>query len=168
MRVILFFLFLVAGLMLTGGYFLSREPRPDELEKFTFTEKIPIEVLEAQNPYAKVHILRIALTEKRKVSYGDKRPHFETLRDRLKTEAPASISVGRMKGPIASIFEATINRFLPASTDDDIYEISIKGKVVLSYDEALDSKENRSMLALGAGLACLLLSGSILVLWKTH
>ena len=66
-----------------------------------------------------------------------------------------------MKGPIASIFEATINKFLPASTDDDIYEVSIKGKVVLSYDEALDSKENRSVLALGAGLVCLLLSGLV-------
>ena len=167
MRVILFFLFLVAGLMLTAGYFLSREPRPDELEKFTFTKKVPVEVLEAKNPYAEVHILRISLTDKRKVSYGDKRPHFETLRDRLKNETPASISVGRMKGPIATLFEKTINRFLPASTDDDIYEVSIKGETVLTYDEALDSKQNRSMVALGIGLVCLLMSGSILVLWKS-
>jgi hypothetical protein len=166
MRVILFFLFLVAGLMLTGGYFLSREPRPDELEKFTFTSKVPIEELEANNPYAKIHILRIRLNKDRKVSYGDLRPHYEILRDRLKTEAPASISVGRMQGPIASIFEATINRFLPASTDDDIYEVTIRNEVVLSYDEALDSKQNRSMLALAVGLVCLLLSGSILVMKK--
>lgn len=166
MRIILFFLFLVAGLMLTGGYFLSREPRPDELEKFTFTDKVPIEELEAKSPYAKIHIFRIRLNEVRKVSYGDLRPHYEVLRDRLKTEAPATISVGRMQGPIASLFEATINRFLPASTDDDIYEVSIGGEVVLSYDEALDSKQNRSMLALAAGLACLFLSGSILLLRK--
>jgi hypothetical protein len=167
MRVILFFVFLVAGLLLTGGYFLSREPRPDELERFTFTKMVPIEEIEAKNPYAEVHIIRITLNENRKVSYGDQRPHYESLRDRLKSEAPATISVGRMKGPIASLFETTINRFIPASTDDDIYEVSIKGKTVLTYDEALDSKQNRSMLALGIGLACLLISGSLLVLRKS-
>ena len=156
-----------AGLMLTAGYFLSREPRPDELEKFTFTKKVPVEQLEAKNPYAKLHILRISLTKDRKVSYGDLRPNYEILRDRLTTEAPATISVGRMQGPLSNLFEATINRFLPASTDDDIYEVTIKGDVVLSYDEALDSKQNRSIIALAAGLACLLLSGSILVLWKS-
>ncbi|MFT4547503.1 MAG: hypothetical protein ACI9UA_002731 [Pseudoalteromonas tetraodonis] len=167
MRVIMFFLFLVAGLMLTAGYFLSREPRLDELERFTFTKKVPIEELEAQNPYAKLHIIRITLDGKRKVSYGDQRTHYEILRDRLRTEAPVTISVGRMKGPIASLFESTINRFLPASTDDDIYAVEIKGEIVLSYDDALDSKQNRSMIALAAGLACLLFSGSILVMWKT-
>ena len=167
MRVIMFFLFLITGLMLTAGYFLSREPRPDELERFTFTKVVPIEELEASNPYAKLHIIRIALTDKRKVSYGDQRPHYETLRDRLKTEAPVTISIGRMKGPIASLFESTINRFLPASTDDNIYAVEIKGETVLSYDDAMDSKQNRSMIALAAGLLCLLFSGSILVLWKT-
>jgi len=166
MRVILFFLFFVAGLMLSAGYFLSREPRPDELEKFTFTKKVPVHELEAQNPYARVSLLRIDLTKERRVSYGDKRPHYETLRDRLKREAPASISVGRMQGPIASIFEATINKFLPASTDDDIYEVIIRGETVLTYDEALDSKQHRSITALGGGLLCLFLSGSILVLKK--
>ncbi|MGI9244434.1 MAG: hypothetical protein ACR2RV_26780 [Verrucomicrobiales bacterium] len=166
MRVIMFFLFFVAGLMLTAGYFLSREPRPDELERFTFTKKVPVEELEAKNPYAKVNILRITLTGDRKVSYGDQRPHYETLRDRLKTEAPATISVGRMHGPIASIFESTINRFLPASTDDDIYEVTIKGEQILSYDEALDSKQSRSILALGAGLASLFMSGAIVLLRK--
>jgi hypothetical protein len=166
MRVIMFFLFFVAGVMLTAGYFLSREPRPDELERFTFTKSVPIEELEAKNPYAKVNILRITLQGDRKVSYGDQRPHYDTLRDRLKTEAPATISVGRMHGPIANLFEATINRFLPASTDDDIYEVSIKGEVVLSYDEAMDSTQNRSMLALGVGLASLFMSGAILLLRK--
>jgi len=162
----MFFLFFVAGLMLTAGYFLSREPRPDELERFTFTEKVPIEELEAKSPYAKFNLLQIALTKDRKVSYGDQRPHYETLRDRLKTEAPATIAVGRMHGPIANLFESTINRFLPASTDDDIYEITIKGEVVLNYDEALDSKQRRSILALGAGLASLFMSGAIVLLRK--
>jgi hypothetical protein len=167
MRVISFFFFLVVGLMLTAGYFLSREPRPDELERFTFTKKVPVQELEAKNPYAKLNILRIALTDERKVSYGDQRPHYDTLLKRLRKEVPATISVGRMRGPIANLFEATINRFLPASTDDDIYEVKIRGEIVLSYNEALDSKQNRSMLALAAGLACLLFSGSILVMWKT-
>ncbi len=155
MRVIMFFLFFVAGVMLTAGYFLSREPRPDELERFTFTKSVPIEELEAKNPYAKLNILRITLQGDRKVSYGDQRPHYETLRDRLKTEAPATISVGRMHGPIANLFEATINRFLPASTDDDIYEVSIKGEVVLSYDEAtrFDSEPLDAGARRGLGIA---------------
>ena len=166
MRVIMFFLFLITGLMLTGGYFLSRDPRPNELERFTFTEKVPIEELEATNPYAKLHIFRITLDGKRQVSYGDMRPHYDTLLKRLQSEKPATISVGTMKGPLASLFESSINRFLPASTDDDIYEVSIAGEVVLTYDEALDSKQKRSYIALGAGLACLLFAGSILILKK--
>jgi len=168
MRVIMFFLFLVAGLTLAGGYFLSREPRIDELEQFTFEEKVPIKELEAKNPYAKLHLFEVTLDGKRKVTYGDQRPHYETLRDRLKKEAPVTISVGRMKGPIASLFESTINRFLPASTDDDIYEVTIDGEVALTYDEAMDSKQNRSIIALAAGLGCLFISGATLVLGKSE
>ena len=167
MRVIFFFIFLVAGIMLSAGYFLSREPHPDELERFAFTEKVPIEELEASNPYAKVHILRITLEGKRKVSYGDLRPKYEILRDRLKTEAPVTIAVGRMHGPLSDLFEGTISRFLPASTDDDIYEVTINGETVLNYDEAVDTKQKRSMFALAAGLVCLLISGSILILGKS-
>ena len=167
MRVIVFFVFFVAGLLLTAGYFMSREPRPDELERFTFTEPVPLEELEASNPYAKLNILRITLEGERKVSYGDLRPHYKVLRSRLKNEAPVTIAVGRMHGPLANLFESSINRFLPASTDDDIYEITIAGEVALSYDEALDSTQKRSWIFLGIGLTCLFLSGSILLMSKS-
>ncbi len=56
-------------------------------------------------------------------------------------------------------FEDSIDLNIYTNDSEEAEEVEIKGETVLSYDDAMDSKQNRSMIALAAGLLCLLFSG---------